>query len=416
MSHTKPFVISKKLVMQAYRLVKANRGCSGIDEQSFADYENNLKNNLYKLWNRMSSGSYFPSPIRAVSIPKRSGGKRVLGIPTINDRIAQTVVKLLIESEIDSIFAKDSYGYRPNKSALDAIGITRTRCWKYDWVLEYDIKGLFDNISHSLLMKAIRKHVKTKWILLYIKRWLTAPMQEVDGNLVTRNKGVPQGGVISPILANLFLHYVFDSWMKRTHPTLAWCRYADDGLIHCNTEEEANSLVIALKERYAECGLELHSGKTKVVYCKDSRRTGRYHTTSFDFLGYTFRSRAVINPSNRVVFTGFTPAVSSSALKSMRSTIRKLNVRNRTHCSIEKLSKELNPILRGWINYYGKYSKSAMSPLTRHLNLTLVAWAMRKYDKLNRHKTKAGRFIKRLSQDKPELFAHWSLGFKGAFA
>src|SRR5579862_46719 len=235
----KPFNIDKRLVYEAYKAVKSNRGAAGVDEQTIEQFEADLKSNLYKIWNRMSSGSYFPPPVRAVSIPKKSGGQRILGVPTVADRVAQMVVKQRIEPDLDPIFLANSYGYRPRKSALDAVGVTRERCWKYDWVLEFDIKGLFDNINHDLLMKAVRKHTDNKWILLYIERWLKAPMQLPDGTFQEKTKGLMQGGVVSPVLSNLFLHYVFDIWMTKQYPNFLWCRYADDGLVHCKTGHEA---------------------------------------------------------------------------------------------------------------------------------------------------------------------------------
>lgn len=248
--------------MEAYKLVKANKGAAGVDQQSLESFDANLKDNLYKIWNRMSSGTYFSPPVKAVPIPKKSGGERILGIPTVSDRIAQTVVKLTFEPSVESHFHKDSYGYRPNKSAIDAVGVTRQRCWKYDFVLEFDIKGLFDNIDHTLLMKAVMKHTDNKWVILYIERWLKAPMQTPDGTLVERTKGTPQGGVISPVLSNLFLHYVFDMWIGKHHQGKPWCRYADDGLVHCKTEQEAQQLLVDLKQRFETCGLELHPGKS----------------------------------------------------------------------------------------------------------------------------------------------------------
>jgi len=302
MSTTKQFTIDRWLVYEAYEAVKANAGSAGVDKQSIADFEKDLKSNLYRIWNRMSSGSYFPPPVKAVAIPKKGGGERILGIPTVADRVAQMVAKRVIEPGIEAKFLPDSYGYRPGKSALDAVGITRERCWKYDWVLEFDIKGLFDNIDHELLLKALEKNVECEWALLYIKRWLTAPLQLADGTLVERNRGTPQGGVVSPVLANLFLHYTFDVWMTSNYPGVPWCRYADDGLVHCRTEQEARALMAALGARFAQCKLEMHPDKTKIVYCKDRDRKNRYPVTQFDFLGYTFRPRMAKDSKRNILF------------------------------------------------------------------------------------------------------------------
>ena len=416
MSKTKPFDISKQLVMKAYRLVKANRGGAGVDQQSLADFDTNLKDNLYKLWNRMSSGSYFPPPVKAVRIPKKQGGERILGVPTVADRIAQMVVKLVLEPQLEPIFLPDSYGYRPGKSALDAIGVTRERCWKYDWVLEFDIVGLFDNLSHDLLLKAVRKHIDSKWVLLYVERWLIAPMQETNGALVERAKGVPQGGVVSPILSNLFLHYVFDVWMQRTHPLVPWCRYADDGVVHCETEYQAQRLRADLERRFAACELQLHPRKTKIVYCKDGRRNGQYSNTEFTFLGYDFRRRLVKSRKRGNFFVGFNPAVSKTAMKSMRAFVRRSNVRNRSDLGLNEIAAWFNPILRGWLEYYGHYWPSAMYPVLRHFNQTLMAWAMHKYKKLRGRKTRAGRFLLGVVEREPHLFAHWERGMIGKFA
>lgn len=413
---TKPFHIPKQLFVQAYKLVKANAGAAGVDQESLEDFAKNLKDNLYKLWNRMSSGSYFPPPVKAVPIPKKSGGERILGVPTVSDRIAQTVVKLIFEPCVEPYFHPDSYGYRPNKSALDAIGVTRQRCWYYDWVLEYDIKGLFDNLDHQLLMKAVKKHTDNKWVLLYIKRWLTTPMQLPDGSLQEKARGVMQGGVISPILSNLFLHYVFDAWMGRKYPKTPWCRYADDALAHCKTESEAKQLLAELTTRFRECGLELHPDKTKIVYCKDGSRKKDYPNKSFDFLGYTFRGRPCKNTKHNSMFISFTPAVSKEAQKSMRKVTKKSKVRKRSDLSLNDISRWYNPIIRGWINYYGKYSRSALYPVWRHLNQSLVAWAMRKYKPLRRHKIRASNFIQRIAMKQPNLFAHWKEGMLGSFA
>ena len=413
---TKPFVIPKELVFKAYKLVKAKAGAAGIDEQTLADFDRDLKDNLYRLWNRLSSGSYFPPPVKAVSIPKKQGGERILGVPTVTDRIAQMVVKMVLEPKVEPFFYPDSYGYRPNKSALDAVGMTRQRCWERNWVLEFDIKGLFDNIDHGLLMKAVKKHVSNKWIILYIERWLKASMQLPDGSLAERDKGTPQGGVISPVLSNLFLHYVFDAWISRHHPTLPWCRYADDGLIHCGSEKEAQRILAELKQRFEQCKLELHATKTKIIYCKDGRRKGKYETTEFTFLGYSFRRRLVKNSKRQSVFVNFTPAASPQSLKSMRAEIRKWRLRNRTNLKLNQIASFVNPILRGWITYYGSYHRSGLSSVLRQFNKILIAWAMRKYKRLKGHKTKAALFIGQIAQRQPQLFEHWKRGMTGAFA
>jgi group II intron reverse transcriptase/maturase len=395
--------------MRAFKLVKKNAGGAGVDQQSIADFEKDLKDNLYKIWNRMSSGSYFPPPVKAVPIPKKSGGERILGVPSVSDRIAQMVVKLEFEPCVEKYFLADSYGYRPNKSALEAVGITRQRCWKYDWVLEYDICGLFDNLSHELLMKAVKKHTDNKWVILYIGRWLKTPMQLPDGSLQEKVKGVMQGGVISPVLSNLFLHYVFDRWMERNHPGTPWCRYADDGLVHCRTEEEAKQIFVELTRRYAECGLELHPEKTKIVYCKDGKRRKEYSNTELDFLGYTFRRRTVQNSRDNSLFVSFSPAVSKSALKSMRATIREQKLKKKTSMDLKQIAEKYNPILRGWINYYGCYRLSKMNSIAIYFNEKLIAWIRSKFKRFRGHKTEASHFLKAIYEREPNLFAHWKM-------
>ena len=412
----KPFNIDKRLVYEAYKAVKSNRGAAGVDEQTIEQFDADLSGNLYKIWNRMSSGTYFPPPVRAVSIPKKSGGERILGVPTVADRVAQMVVKMIIEPILDPIFLADSYGYRPNKSALDAVRATRERCWKYEWVLEFDIKGLFDNIDHELLLRAVRKHITCKWALLYIERWLKAPMVQEDGTTIERSRGTPQGGVVSPILANLFMHYTFDLWMARTHPDLPWCRYADDGLVHCRTEQEAEALRAELRARLAECHLEMHPTKTKVVYCKDGKRKGKYPNFTFEFLGYSFRPRRVRNSRDNSLFCGFNPAVSPTAMKAMRQTIRDLKLRRQTQLSLQDIARQLNPLLRGWIGYYGRYAPSALYPLLRYVNQTLVAWARRKFKRFHRHTIPASQLLQRLAVQCRHLFFHWHIGMTGSFA
>jgi group II intron reverse transcriptase/maturase len=410
MSSTKPFSISKQLVWQAYQAVRKNKGAGGIDGQSLEDFDKNRDRNLYKIWNRMSSGTYFPPKIRNVSIPKKDGGIRVLGIPTVSDRIAQTVVKMRFEPILEPLFYCDSCGYRPEKSALDAIKTTRKRCWRKDWVLEFDIKGMFDNIDHDLMMKAVKHHSQDKWVTLYIQRWLDV--------LVTENgerKGTPQGGVVSPLLANLFMHYAFDHWISKNYPRAWWCRYADDGLVHCNTLAEAKEILKSLKVRFNHCGLDIHPTKTRIVYCKDADRKGTYEHFSFDFLGFTFRARGAKNRYGHM-FTSFLPAISKSALKAISTKLRRTDLRCRVDLGLEGLAYLLNPFLRGWRNYYGAFYPSALYPLWRRVNNLLIKWAMNKYRKLKRRRTRACRFIESLSLKRKNLFVHWQAGTRGSFA
>jgi len=409
METTKSFEISKHDVLRAWELVKANDGAEGVDGETIEQFESNLKGNLYKLWNRMSSGSYFPQPTRTVAIPKKDGGERRLGIPSVLDRIAQTVAKLSFEPLVEPHFLGDSYGYRPGKSAHQALEVTRKRCWRYDWVLEFDIRGLFDNIDHHLLMKAVKRHTDNPWLLLYIERWITAPVQQVDGSMVARDKGVQQGGVISPVLSNLFMHYAFDTWMEREYPDLPWCRYADDGLAHCRSLAEAEQLRATLEERLHECGLEMHPVKTKIVYCKDDDRRGSYPVRSFDFLGYTFRARRSKNKRGKH-FINFSPAMSNSAGKAIRQEVRSWNIPKRSDKSIEELSRMFGAKIQGWINYYGRFYRSQMYMTLRHINTKLMWWAMRKYKKLYRHRRRAEHWLGHVAKRFPSLFPHWRMG------
>lgn len=357
----------------------------------------------------MSSGSYFPPPEKAVEIPKKNGGVRVLGVPTVEDRIAQMTVKLYFEPMVEPHFHSDSYGYRPGKSALDAVEVTRKRCWKYNWVLEFDIKGLFDNIDHELLMKAVRKHTDSRWIILYIERWLTAPFQNKEGEIVERKAGTPQGGVISPVLANLFMHYAFDLWMVRNFKNNPWAHYADDAVVHCRTKEEAEFLQHKLQQRLEECKLELHPEKTQIVYCKDDDRREDYLNIKFDFLGYTFRPRRSKNRFGKY-FINFTPAASNKACKAMRQTIRNWRIHLKPDKELVDISRMFNPVIRGWINYYGRFYKSGLYQVLRHMNKALVHWIRRKYKKLTRHKKRAEHWLGRIARQIPQLFAHWEMG------
>lgn len=409
MNETKSYDISKHQVCEAYRKVKANKGSAGVDHETLAKFEVNLKDNLYKIWNRMSSGSYFPPSVKAVEIPKKNGGIRVLGVPTVADRVAQTVVKMIFEPMVEPIFHPDSYGYRQGKSALDAVAKTRERCWRYNWIVEFDIRGLFDNIPHDLLMKAVEKHTQCKWAILYINRWLTAPFQKEDGSLIERKAGTPQGGVISPVLANLFMHYMFDVWMGRKHPKNPWARYADDAVIHCKTRAEAEYLLKSLDERIKECGLELHTEKTQMVYCKEDGRQENYPITSFDFLGYAFRPR-FMKSSTGHCFIGFGPAVSNKSKKVFRQKISSLKPQLMSGSNIETLAQLMNPIIRGWTNYFGKFYKTEMYAALKHVNRLLTLWACRKYKGFRRHKRKASAWLNKIAKRCPELFVHWQLG------
>lgn len=409
MDKTKPYEISKTVVWEAYKRVKANKGAAGIDDESIEKFEANLKDNLYKIWNRMSSGSYFPPPVKAVEIPKKNGGVRTLGVPTVADRIAQMTVKMYFEPLVEPHFHNDSYGYRPNKSAIDAVAITRERCWRYNWVLEFDIRGLFDNIDHDLLMKAVQKHTDCKWILLYIERWLKAPFQTKEGKVIERTAGTPQGGVISPVLANLFLHYVFDKWMESNYSNNPWARYADDGIAHCKTLKEAENLLEKLKVRFEECKLQLHPDKTRIVYCKDDDRKGEHKEIKFDFLGYTFRPRLSKNKYGKF-FVNFTPAVSNKAKKAMRKEIHDWRMHLKPDKELNDLSNMFNPIIRGWINYYGSFYKSGLYPVMRHINMALTRWVRRKYKKFERHRKRAELWLGKIARRDPKLFPHWQMG------
>lgn len=410
-SQAKPFEISKLLVWQAYLRVKANKGAPGVDGQSIEEFEKDLKGNLYKIWNRMSSGSYLPPPVKAVPIPKAAGGVRILGVPTVSDRIAQTVAAMVLESAVEPLFHPDSYGYRPKRSALDAVGRCRERCWRNDWVIDLDIRAFFDSVDHELMLKAVERHTDQRWIVLYVKRWLTAPLQQPDGTLVARDRGTPQGSAISPVLANLFMHYAFDMWLTRRFPAVTFERYCDDAVIHCKSLEQARCVRDALGERLAEVGLELHPDKTRIVYCKDVDRRGTFEHTSFTFLGYTFRPRLARSKYGKN-FLNFLPAVSKEAVKAIGREIRSWHIARRSDKSLNDLARMFNSIVYGWINYYGRFYKSMLYPVLRRINEHLMRWAMRKYKRLKRRERKAKQIFAEIARRSPRLFAHWSFGLK----
>ena len=410
-SKDKSFVISKLVVWDAYEKVKANQGAAGVDGESIAEFEKNLKGNLYKLWNRMSSGTYFPPPVRAVEIPKAGGKVRVLGVPTVSDRIAQTVVRSYLEPEVEPLFHADSYGYRPGRSALDAVATCRQRCWEKDWVIDLDLKAFFDSLDHDLMMRAVSTHTDLRWVLLYVERWLKAPLQLADGTLVQRDRGTPQGSAISPLLANLFLHYAFDKWLTREFPTVEFERYADDAVVHCATETQARQVLDAIARRMAQVGLELHPDKTRIVYCKQDGRPGSHEHERFNFLGYTFRPRLAKNRFGRF-FVGFLPAISDDAAKAKRQEIRNWKLHRRSDKTLKDLAREVNPIVQGWINYYGRFYKSMLAPLLRRIDEYLVRWAMRKYKRLRRRRTRAWGWLASVAGREPNLFAHWRMGVR----
>jgi RNA-directed DNA polymerase len=402
----KPFCIPKREVWEAYKGIKANQGAAGVDGQSIEEFERDLGNNLYRLWNRLSSGSYFPPPVRRVDIPKGDGRTRPLGIPTVTDRIAQMVVRRYLEPILEPVFHSDSYGYRTGRSAHQALSVARQRCWKYDWVLDLDVKGFFDTIDWNLLMRAVRTHTDCPWVLLYIERWLKAPVCMPDGTLVSRERGTPQGSVVSPILANLFLHYTFDRWMQECYPAVPFERYADDIVCHCRSEAQTRSLWAALEVRFEACKLELHPQKTKIVYCKDANRHEQYPNQKYDFLGYTFRPRSAMNRNGKL-FVSFAPAVSDKAATNLRQRIRRWRLHRRNDLALVDLAQWTRPVLAGWVRYYGRFHPSELCRALRSLDYFLVRWAQRKYKRLRGRYMRAWDWLRRVKARQPTLFAHW---------
>jgi len=400
------------MVWEAYKKVRANKGSAGVDNVSMEEFDANRSKHLYKLWNRMASGSYFPPPVKEVEILKKDGKPRKLGIPTISDRVGQMVVKDYIEPRLETIFSPNSYGYRPKKNAHQALESVRYNCWKTDWVIDMDIKGFFDNIDHNKLMLAVEKHVPEKWVRLYIKRWLNMPVLTKSGKLVEKQgKGTPQGGVISPILANLFLHYVLDKWLEKTDKSVEFARYADDVILHCHSKAHAEQTLKALRERMITNGLELHPEKTKIVYCRDFRRKGNYPVVKFDFLGYSFQPRTAKSKKTGNMFLGYDCAISISSRKRIADKLEGLRIETLSFKSIVGIAQYLNPMIRGWVNYYGKFRGSELSRVFRLLRNRLIRWARKRYKRYRTNFNRAFRWLDRVREQYPNLFYHWQVGY-----
>lgn len=413
MQEAKPFRIDKRVIFEAFKKIRSNGGSPGIDGIDLPAYEQHLSSNLYRLWNRMSSGSYMPQAVKLVEIPKSDGNKRPLGIPTIEDRIAQMAVVSEIEPLLDPYFHEDSFGYRPHRSAHDAIAKAERRCWKYAWVLDMDLSQFFDTIDHGLLMKALERHITTRWILLYIKRWLDVPYQRSNGEVINRDMGVPQGSGIGPILANQFLHYAFDKWMSYKYPYIPFERYADDCICHCKSLSQAEYVKRKLVERFAECKLKLNTEKTKIVFCKMSSRSSEdYHCTSFDYLGFTFRPRAAKDRLHNVLFTSFLPAISKKSIRRIHDTIKSWNLKRLHNRSLRFLATYINNVVRGWINYYEKFGKTEFWKVMYHLNRSIAYWVKRKYKRFRRRGVIAAHYwLACIAQKDPNLFYHWQAGY-----
>ena len=409
---TKSIPITKMMVWEAYKKVRSNKGSAGVDQQTLDDFYKVRSKELYKIWNRLTSGSYFPPEVKRVEILKKDGKIRPLGIPTVSDRIAQQVIKTYLEPRLEAEFLENSYGYRPNKSAHAAVKKVQENVRKYSWVIDLDIKEFFENVNHELLFKALELHVSEKWVIMFIQRWLEAPVQLSDGTLMlTSGNGTPQGGVISPLLANLFMHYCFDKWLKIHYPEVQMVRYADDIIVHCRTHQESTRLLAVIKQRLSECGLTAHPEKTKVVYCKKSGRNLKGFPVQFDFLGFSFRPIRM-NLKKGGSFLQFDCIMSRKSKVRITQELCKLNFHNMTQRTIQDLATLLNPKIRGWLNYYGKINRSCLRPVFYYLHHRMIKWTLNKYKRSNRSKVKAVRWLRWVYKLFPNLFYHWTLGYQ----
>ncbi len=404
---TRQYQIAQETVRAAWKLVKANKGAPGIDGQTITEFEENADSNIYKIWNRMTSGSYFPPPVRTVNIPKNSGGHRMLGIPTVSDRVAQQVTKMYLEPIVDPKFHNDSFGYRPGRSQHHALAVAKKRCWKYDWVLEVDIKGYFDNIDHELMMMVLKTHTEEKWVLLYVERWLKAEIRKIDGTTISSVAGSPQGSVISPLLSNIFLHHAFDTWMTEKYSHIPFERFADDMILHCKSKEQAEYIKDKLVKRLEEWKLEIHPTKTRIVYCKDSKRGGSHEPFQFTFLSYDFKPRRAENSHDHSVFTSYLPAIGMDAKAGIYQDIREWKLKRRTQATLNEISESVNAQIRGWLNYFDKFYGSALNVIAKHIDARLLSWAMRKYKRFQRNRQAAAIWLEGIEAREPELFAHW---------
>ncbi len=399
------------MVWESYLKVVSKDGGAGIDRESIEMFNTNMAGNLYKLWNRMTSGSYFPPPVRKVFIPKKQGGLRPLGIPTVSDRIAQGVVKDYLEPSLEAVFHRSSFGYRPGRSAHDALAQCQANCIQKAWVLDVDIKGFFDNISHSMMMELLGQHTKEKWVLMYVERWLKAGVEQEDGSITARTKGTPQGGVISPLLANIYLHHAFDKWMEETHSQRPFERYADDIVIHCSSKEEAEQMLEELKTRMQEFELTLHPEKTKIVYCKNYHRNDKHDNESFTFLSYSFQPGTIkdrFGGAKRLLVFG--AAICNAAKTSIRAAIKEVLRTQWSTQTLEWFANKLNPKIRGWINYYTRFNKGEAHGVFYYLNELIRKWIKNTYK--IRGKDKLYKKYQQIQAENPLLFYHWKIGVR----